>query len=142
MSEILNYQPGLVVKLIGDVISIGVAYAISFVGCDFIYNDFSLSQSIKSAYWFFLGPFVWEWGTAVPWIFEILKNLTKSEWTSIKKTFIDWVDQELPDWTLAVLPPPTLVADMIDDNGPSMIENFQYIQERRFGDFKQSAPLS
>lgn len=132
MSEILNIEPGLVVKLIGDVVSIGVAFVVSFVGCDFIYNDFSLSQSIKSSYWFFLGPFVWEWGTAVPWVFEILKNFAKGEWTSVEKAFVDWAEGLFPSWSLVALPPPSLVGSMIDDNGMDMLENFEYIRNRRF----------
>jgi len=137
MTEILNYSPGIISRLIGDAITIGIAYAISFIGCDLIYHDFSLSQSIKSAYWFFLGPFLWRWGTAVPWVFDILKNFLEGEWSSIKGKFVDWAEGELPSWMLAVMPPPSLLADMIDENGDTMIESFQYIQERRFQDFKQ-----
>lgn len=133
MSEILNYSPGIVGRLIGDAITIGVAYALSFVGCDLIYNDFSLSQSIKSAYWFFLGPFLWRWGTAVPWVFDILKNFVEGKWTSIKDKFVDWVEGEIPS-ILFIAPP---IADLIDANGEDMIDNYQYIQERRFMDMKQ-----
>jgi hypothetical protein len=136
MTEILNYSPGIVARLIGDAITIGVAYALSFVGCDLIYNDFSLSQSIKSAYWFFLGPFLWRWGTAVPWVFDILKNFVEGKWTSIKGKFLDWAEGELPSWMLTVMPP-SIIADMIDDNGDDMIDNYQYIQEKRFQDMKQ-----
>lgn len=127
-SEILNYSPGIVGRLIGDAITIGVAYALSFIGCDLIYNDFSLSQSIKSAYWFFLGPFLWRWGTAVPWVFDILKNFVEGKWTSIKGKFLDWVEGEIP--SILIIAPP--IADLIDENGEDMIDNFQYIQERRF----------
>ncbi len=127
-SEILNYSPGIVGRLIGDAITIGVAYALSFIGCDLIYNDFSLSQSIKSAYWFFLGPFLWRWGTAVPWVFDILKNFVEGKWTSIKGKFLDWVEGEIPSILIVASP----VADLIDENGEDMIDNFQYIQERRF----------
>lgn len=127
-SEILNYSPGIVGRLIGDAITIGVAYALSFIGCDLIYNDFSLSQSIKSAYWFFLGPFLWRWGTAVPWVFDILKNFVEGKWTSIKGKFLDWVEGEIPSILIIASP----VADLIDANGEDMIDNFQYIQERRF----------
>jgi len=141
MTEILNYSPGIVGRLIGDAITIGVAYALSFVGCDLIYNDFSLSQSIKSAYWFFLGPFLWRWGTAVPWVFDILKNFVEGKWTSIKGKFLDWAEGELPSWMLTVMPPPSLIADMIDDNGEAMIDNYQYIQEKRFQDMKQPSSL-
>lgn len=127
-SEILNYSPGIVGRLIGDAITIGVAYALSFIGCDLIYNDFSLSQSIKSAYWFFLGPFLWRWGTAVPWVFDILKNFVEGKWTSIKGKFLDWVEGEIPSILFIASP----VADLIDENGEDMIDNYQYIQERRF----------
>lgn len=133
MSEILNYSPGIVARLIGDAITIGVAYALSFIGCDLIYNDFSLSQSIKSAYWFFLGPFLWRWGTAVPWVFDILKNFVEGKWTSIKGKFIDWVEGEIPSILFIASP----IADLIDANGEDMIDNYQYIQERRFMDMKQ-----
>lgn len=135
-SEILNYSPGIVARLIGDAITIGVAYALSFIGCDLIYNDFSLSQSIKSAYWFFLGPFLWRWGTAVPWVFDILKNFVEGKWTSIKTKFLDWVESEIPSMFIIASP----IADIIDDNGESMIDNYQYIQEKRFQDMKQPEP--
>lgn len=137
MTEILNYSPGIIGRLIGDAITIGIAYTLSFIGCDFIYNDFSLSQSIKSAYWFFLGPFLWRWGTAVPWVFDILKNFLEGKWTSIKGSFIDWVEEKFPSWSLAIMPSPSFLADMIDENGEEMIDNYQYIQERRFQDMKQ-----
>ena len=32
------------------------------------------------------------------------------------------------------------IADIIDDNGESMIDNYQYIQEKRFQDMKQPEP--
>ena len=125
--EILNGSPGIVWDLIGDAITIGVAYVVSFIGCDVIYNDFSISQSIKSSYWFFLGPFLWRWGTAIPWVFDILKNFIEGKWTSIKGSFLNWAEGELPSWMLMVMPSPSFIADMIDANGEEMIDNYQYI---------------
>ncbi len=136
--EILNGSPGIVWDLIGDAITIGVAYVVSFIGCDVIYNDFSISQSIKSSYWFFLGPFLWRWGTAIPWVFDILKNFIEGKWTSIKGSFLNWAEGELPSWMLMVMPSPSFIADMIDANGEEMIDNYQYIQERRFPEMKQN----
>lgn len=125
---------GLIASLIGDAIAIGSAYIISFIGCDIIYNDFSLSQSIKSAYWFFLGPFLWRWGTAIPWVFEILKNFLKGKWDSIKDSFLDWIKGSLPSWipSFLVIPPMTMIADITDLDGPQMIDNYKYIQSIHF----------
>jgi len=131
---ILSYSPGIIGRIISDAIAVGVAYTLSFVGCDLIYNDFSLSQSIKSSYWFFLGPFLWRWGTAIPWVFEILKNFVEGKWSSIKDSFVHWVEGSLPSWvpTFIVEPTASLAAELIDADGEQMIDNYNYIQKQRF----------
>ena len=130
MSAIILKEPGMgiIARILNDVIAGVVAYAVSFIGCDLIYHDFSLSKSLKSAYWFFLGPFLWKWGKAIPFVFNILKNFVEGKWQSIKDKFIDWAEGFLPSWMMVAVPP---VADIIDSAGPSMIESFQYIQENK-----------
>lgn len=142
MTEILLNNTGIITRIIEDAIAIGVTYTFSFVGCDIIYNDFSLSQSIKSAYWFFLGPFLWKWGTAIPWVFEILKNFVEGKWNSIKSSLTGWVEGLLPSWlgfatTSLILAPVSLVGDLIDADGDDMIDNYEYIKEKRFSDLPQ-----
>lgn len=132
---------GLIVRIISDAIAIGVAYTLSFIGCDIIYNDFSLSQSLKSAYWFFLGPFLWRWGTAIPWVFDILRNFVKGKWTSIKASLVGWVEGMLPSWapSFLILPAVGYVADLTDLDGEQMIDSYRYIQRIRFSDLPSSS---
>ena len=40
--------------LITDVVALLAGYIINFVGCDLIYHNFDIQQSIKGSYWFFL----------------------------------------------------------------------------------------
>lgn len=132
MSIILKDTSGVTLGIIGrilnDVIAGVLAYTLTFIGCDLIYNDFNLQQSIKSSYWFFLGPFLWRWGTAIPFILEILKNFVEGKWNSIKGKLIDWAEGIIPGLMLPVVP---YVGDLIDSAGPSMIENYKYIEENK-----------
>ena len=115
---------GILGRILTNVIALGVSYALSFIGCDLIFNHFSLQQSIKSAPWFLLGPFLWRWGTAVPWLFEIVKNFLENKWDSVKEKLLEWFEQKIG---LVYLPGIESFAETLDTKyGPALIENMRY----------------
>lgn len=130
MTEILSANSGIIVRIIGDVIAFGLAYTFSFIGCDVIYNNFRISQSVKSAYWFFLGPFLWKWQTAIPWVVVLLKNLVSKEWTKVEDKLKDYLDGLL---FFSVVPESSkkMIARSVDEQQEAILENFSYLQNVR-----------
>lgn len=128
MTEVvLSYAAGPITKIIGDVVALGVSYVISFVGCDLMFNHFRIQQSLRSAYWFFLGPFLWKWGKAIPWVYELLKNLAKNQWNKIEDKLKEYLDSKLP-WNLFVNTGfNSMVAKSVDKQSSQILDNFQYL---------------
>lgn len=127
--EIINRTtPGLLGRVLTDVIALGVSYLLSFIGCDLIFNHFRIQQSLKSAYWFLLGPFLWRWGTALPWLYKLLKNLLNGVWQSIEEDLLDWLENKKLITTFTTRSLRRNISQSVDKQGPAMIENFNYLR--------------
>lgn len=83
-------------KLILNVLSLGAAYCLNFVACDLLYHDFNIQQSLKGAYWFYLGPVLFVFGPTLKWVQAWLKSLIFKTKSKIKKALQDFVDDHLP----------------------------------------------
>lgn len=134
-TSVISSTPGILTRLITDGVALIAAYCLSFIGCDLVYNHFSLRQSLKSAYWFFLGPFLWRWGTAIPWVFECLKALWKEEKGKIAEAFLDWVKSVNPFSLFTVLPGFSeaffySLGENLENASVDLSENYQYLRDR------------
>ena len=118
---------GILGRIIIDAVAFGISYVTCFIGCDLVFNHFSLQQSLKSSYWFFLGPFLWKWGTAIPWVYAIIKNMIENEWKKVEGELIDWIKNQLL-FTYVPEPLITGVAKKVDDMGPQILDNFSYLK--------------
>lgn len=58
-------MPAILKNIIIDGLALFAFYSLNFIACDFVYHNFNLQQSIKGAYWFILGPFLFIAGPAI-----------------------------------------------------------------------------
>ena len=84
---------GFLSRLIIDGLSIAVAYFFTFVACDLTYNDFSIVQSIKSSYWFVLGPMLYMYDNIIPLLEKIIQKETKIILEDVKEALTKLYDQ-------------------------------------------------
>lgn len=92
----MGNSQSLLGALIIDVASIFIGYTVNFIACDFIYHSFNVQQSIKGAYWFFLGPILYMFGTTIPWIMGLIKTLFLKTKHKLKELFGSWWDSHDP----------------------------------------------
>jgi hypothetical protein len=83
-------------RFITDALALLVGYGINFIGCDLMYHDWNLQQSLRGAYWFFLGPILYVWGTAIPWVMAWIKTIFFKVEHKIHSIFSAWWDDHDP----------------------------------------------
>jgi len=99
---------GILLDLIEYVAAIVIAYGVNFIGCDLIYHDFDVSQALKGSYWFILGPFLYIFGTTIPWVAGLIKVLFLKVERELKDLFSGWWDDHDPFKAIGLDSTPTV----------------------------------
>lgn len=76
--------PSILGRLLIDGLALVASYTLNFIVCDLFYHDFNLQQSLKGAYWFFLGPVLYVFGTTFSWVEAWIKALIYKEKNKLK----------------------------------------------------------
>lgn len=119
--------------LITDVVALLAGYVINFVGCDLIYHNFNIQQSIKGSYWFFLGPILYMFGTTIPWVMALIKTLFIKAKNKISGLFSTWWDSHDPFKVIGLNSTPIVMQyiaepSFSDENIQSMQSNVDYLK--------------
>ena len=76
--------PSILGRLLIDGLTLVASYTLNFIVCDLFYHDFNLQQSLKGAYWFFLGPVLYVFGNTLAWVEAWIKALIYKEKNKLK----------------------------------------------------------
>lgn len=115
----------LLKNLIIDGLALFAFYSINFIACDLVYHNFNLQQSIKGAYWFILGPFLYIAGPAVKKLEFIIKEERKKLQNKIKGIW-----HKIDPFDLLLEPVDLLTESLLGDGKvlETQIQNFEYLK--------------